>query len=139
MCRKLYMDLCGGEELKTSISHPVRHGEQLYLLFDFTHNLKNIFNNFLTRKRVHFPKIDAAEHILGNQCTARFEHIKRLYALEEHKPLKIAYTLKKASLNPSNIARTSPLHALSKFVCKVSDYLPYELVNISFALCLSLI
>ena len=55
-----------------------------------------------------------AQHMLGEQCIAQFKHVKRLYALEEHKPLKIAFTLKKASLNPSNIARTSPLHALSE-------------------------
>ena len=36
-------------------------------------------------------------------CLADFGHIKRLYALEEHKTLKIAFFLKKASLNPSNI------------------------------------
>ena len=54
------------------------------------------------------------KHILGDSCTAKFAHIAGLYALEEDKSLKIACDLKKVSLNPSSIARTSPLHALSK-------------------------
>ena len=119
MFRKLYMELCGGKELSTSIEHPLRSKERLFLLFDFTHNLKNMFNNFVTRKRYHVPEIANAnaQHILGGECLAQFEHINRLYALEEHKPLRIAFTLKKASLNPSNIARTSPQHASSNWFC----------------------
>ena len=100
------MDLCGGEKLSTSIEHPLGSKEKLFLLFDFTHNLKNIFNNFVTRKRYHVPEIANAnaQHILGGKCLAQFKHINCLYVLEEHKPLRIAFTLKKASLNPSNIA-----------------------------------
>ena len=109
------MDLCGGSKLSTSIEHPWRNKERVFLLFDFTHNMKNIFNNSVTRKRYHLPKIDNTDGqlIFGEQCIAQLEHTKRLYALEEHKPLRIAFTLKKASLNPSNIARTSPQHTLS--------------------------
>ena len=55
------------------------------------------------------------EEILGDTCTAKFSHIAHLYALEEHKNLKIVHNLKKVSLNPSSIARTSPQHALDKF------------------------
>lgn len=61
------------------------------------------------------------EQILGNRCIADFRHIKKLYALEEEKTLKVAHRLKKVCLNPSNIARTSPQHALSK----LSIYLMY--------------
>ena len=83
------MDLCGDKELPTSIEHPLRSKERLFLLFDFTHNLKNIFNNFVTRKRYHVPEIANAQLILGGKCLAQFEHINRLYALEEHKPLRM--------------------------------------------------
>ena len=38
------------------------------------------------------PKSTEAQHILG-ECMVRFEHIKRSYALEEHKSLKMAFTL----------------------------------------------
>ena len=50
------------------------------------------------------------EAILGDFCLAEFSHIKHLYAL------KIAHKLKKNSLNPSSIERTSPLHAFSKYL-----------------------
>ena len=108
----MYLDLCQGS-LCHSIPHPKRKDENLYLLFDFTHCLKNIFNNFLNKNRMHLP-CTGHESVLGDFCVAEFSHIKRLYALEEHKTLKIAHKLKKNSLNPSSIARTSPLHALSK-------------------------
>lgn len=110
--RKLFVDLCGGQ-LENSIQHPLRKEERLFLMFDFTHNMKNIYNNFVNRKIMH-PPTSGHEHVLGNSCTARFAHISRLYALEEDKSLKIACDLKKVSLNPSSIARTSPQHALSK-------------------------
>ena len=107
------MDLCEGE-LKSCIAHPTRTGENLFLLFDFTHNFKNIFNNFISKCRMTIPT-SGLEFVLGNSCRANFAHIKRLYAIEEHKSLKIAHALKKGSLNPSNVAKTSPQHALSKY------------------------
>ena len=66
----------------------------------------------MTKDRINVPT-NGYELILEEKCLASFSHIKRLYALEEGKGLKIAHSLKKASLNPSNIAPTSPLHALS--------------------------
>ena len=45
------------------------------------------------------------EGILGESCIGDFAHIKRLYAMEEQKPLKVAHKLKKVALNPSSIAR----------------------------------
>lgn len=110
--RKMFVDMCGGK-LSHSIEHPFRQEERLFFLFDFTHNFKNIFNNFVNKKVMSPPTVQH-EDVLGEVCCARFQHIAQLYAMEESKSLKIAYGLKKASLNPSNIARTSPLHAISK-------------------------
>ena len=56
------------------------------------------------------------ETILGSPCLRLFSHIKQLYHLEEHKTLKVAYTLKKVSLNPSNVAKTTLEHAICKCV-----------------------
>ena len=61
---------------------------------------------------MHIPS--GHESVLADHCVAEFFHINRLYALEEHKTLKIANKLKKNSLNPSSIAKTSPLlHSVS--------------------------
>ena len=107
------MDLCGGT-LKPSIDHPTKPNEKLFLLFDFTHNFKNIYNNFLNKHSLSIPT-SGFETTLGNSCKGHFSHIKKLYAMEEHKTLKIAHALKKVSLNPSNVARTSPQHALGTY------------------------
>lgn len=112
------MQLCGGD-IQPYISHPTRDGEKLFLLFDFTHNLKNIFNNWLKKSIMHLPS--GFPDMVSENCKACFHHIKELYAIEEAKPLKIAFALKKNSLNPNNIARTSPQHALSK-----CNYIPVQ-------------
>ena len=113
------MDFCQGN-LCHSILHPNQKNEKLYLLLDFTHCLKNIFNNFLNTNHMHLPSNH--ESVLGDHCEDEFSHIKRLYTLEEHKTLKMAHKLKKSSSNPSSIAKISPLHALSKYLehCTIS-------------------
>ncbi len=68
-------------------------------------------------KRVfHLPGSDHADLITPN-CTTNFSHIKALFFKEEHLPLKVAHALKKSSLNPNNVARTSPSHTLSTKLC----------------------
>ena len=61
------------------------------------------------------------EYIHGNKCSTQFVHLKQLYHIEEGKPLKVAHALKKVSLNPSSIAKTSPQHVLGKL--KVLQYI----------------
>ena len=104
------MNLCDGE-LKPCIPHPTKPDELLFLLFDFTHNFKNIFNNFLNRNMFYIPT-QGFEKTLGQVCSPCFNHIKKIYMIEENKTLKVAHKLKKVSLNPSSIGRTSPQHAL---------------------------
>ena len=108
----MYMDLCS-RKLTDFIKHPRLPGEKLFFLVDHIDNQKNIFNVFVNKVRMHVPT-NKYKQFIGQSCITFFSHVKRLYALEENKPLKIAHTLKKASLNPSNIDRTSPQHALSK-------------------------
>ena len=108
----MYTHLCNGH-LRPSIVHPTKPDEKLFLLFDSTHNFKNTFNNFNNKERFNIP-ITGYEDILGKSCTPCFSHIKHLYALEEHKILKVAYALKKHFLNPNGISRTSPQHAIGK-------------------------
>ena len=70
------MDLCEGKTLSTSITHATKQNEHLFLLFEVTHNMKNIFNNFLSRKIMYIPLIADDELILGGKCLAQFAHIK---------------------------------------------------------------
>ena len=88
-------------------------GERLFLILDFTHNFKNLYNNFVNNPQMHPPTL-GHQHILEDKCIAQFAHLKQLYQIEEGKTLKVAQTFRKVSLNPSSIARTSPQHALGK-------------------------
>ena len=89
--KKLFLDLRGGT-LQPSIPHSARADDQLFLTFDFTHNFKNIFNNFIGKERFHLPAVDFSE-LFGDSCIAKFGHIKHF--LEECKTLKVAFALKK--------------------------------------------
>ena len=114
LCRKLLIDLYGGE-LKSFIRHPFLPEEYLFLMFDFTHNFKTIHNGFLSRNYMRVPPRNFTHiRVLGESCNAQFDHIKQLYLIEGDKSLTVANALKKVSLNPSSVARTSPQHALLK-------------------------
>ena len=80
--------------------------------------LSCIFNMVYTCCIPHC-KTGYRSHKANKSCKPNFAHLKKLYALEKHKSLKVAHALKKASLNPSNIAKTSPQHALSKYSVKI--------------------
>ena len=78
------MNLCGAE-LKTCVPHQTKP-EELLFLFDFTHDFKNIFNNFLNKRMFKLPT-QGFEEILGEVCSPQFNHVKKVYALEESKTL----------------------------------------------------
>ena len=59
----MFIDLYG-RNLQPYIPHPTINEELLFLIFDFTHNLKNIFNNFLSKGRMHIPT-SGFETVLG--------------------------------------------------------------------------
>ena len=120
--RKLFLDLRGDEEIFPSIDHrPVRRNERLFLLFDFTHNFKNIFYHLVSKKMMLIP-CHGHKEVLESPCFSNFQHVIKLYGLDESKPLKVAHSFKKISLNPSAIARTSPSHALSEYSAVCSSF-----------------
>lgn len=107
--RAFFMTLCGNE-LKTSINHPTVPDAKLYLFFDPTHNFKNMFNNWVSKRLFQLPD----GHIGPTEITADYNHVQQLFELEESKPLKIAHRLTYASIHPSDIQKQSPRHALGK-------------------------
>lgn len=109
--REIFSDLCGGE-LRHSIEHPIRTDEELFLLFDFTHSLISIYDDFKNKEHMNPPTV-GHEHILGRSSGAEFSHIVRLYELEEDNPLKNTFQLKNESLSPTAI--TTLKHALGEF------------------------
>ena len=104
----------------TSIQHPNQPQERLFLLFDTTHNMKNIFNNWVNKRIFALP---GGFQNLVNEGVVDFQHIKDLFRIEEDCNLKIAHKLSLNSLNPNNIAHTSPVHSLGMriYMCYQSN------------------
>ena len=85
--RKFYKDfLCDGK-WRTSIEHSFTGGK-IFLIFDPTHVIKNIFNDLLTRKMFKLPDLPP---IVPKALTATFSDIAAVYDEECQKPLRIAH------------------------------------------------
>ena len=111
------------EELHAYIFNPFKSmPERLYLMFDMTHNLKNVYNNWINKGSFTFPgtcngSIDSVEldsNEVGSLMTANFHDVHIVYNQENDKNLRIAHKLNAMCLMPNSIARTSPRLALSK-------------------------
>ena len=105
--RSCYKQL-GEGEIKNPVTNPFFNDQSLSLIFDPTHNIKNIYNNFQRRGVFVFPNEDSEE-------IDRFSDVFDLHELEKDKPVKIATKLNKSTFNPKNIQRTSVKLALSVF------------------------
>lgn len=96
--------------------------QPLFLIFDPVHNLKNLYNNFQSRKSFHCP--DFAIN-LPHGCRADFNHIVQLFNYEASCALKKAHKLSPSVLNPSSIEKTSVGLATSVFCESTRDALAY--------------
>jgi hypothetical protein len=123
--RSFYVSrLCGGT-LKSYIPHPCRLESPLFLLFDMTHNIKNVFNNYESRRIFILPPPSPPlSTFLGlpndyalnpTTITANFDHIQQLYSMEADKPVKAAHKLKRSCFNPTSIEKTSVKFASAIF------------------------
>jgi hypothetical protein len=123
--RSFYIkNLCNGE-LKVSIPHPCRPSSPLFLLFDMTHNIKNVFNNHERRKIFVCPSppVSLTTSLLLpknytdtiSSFTADFNHVQQLYLLEADKPVKAAHKLNKNCFNPKSIEKTSVKFSIAWF------------------------
>ena len=100
---KFFVDfLCGGN-LQTCIAGSVT-GQPIFLIFDPVHDLKNVYNNFQSRKAFECPTMDGN---LPEGCVTLFQHIVDLYNLESTMSLKKAHRLTPAALQPKSIEKTS--------------------------------
>ena len=99
--KKFYKDfLCDGI-WKSSITNNFT-GRKIFLIFDPTHVIKNIYNNFLTRKVFKIPvMLPFVPQIL----TANFSDVQAVYNNECHKPLGIAHKLSETVLNTKTIKK----------------------------------
>jgi len=120
-----YQNLCGNN-LTQSIQHPMRENERLFLLFDTTHNMKNVYNNWVSKTTFRMPKVNAdLGDIIPSDAIVSFNHVKRLYEKEETNVIKVAHALKENALHPSNIQKISPKLALCKCLLVYTVYYEY--------------
>ena len=107
--RKFYKEfLCGGcwqSSIKNCFS-----GGRIFLLFDPTNIVKNIYNNFLTKKIFKKPMLSP---ILLQKLTAKFSDVKNVCDLESHDPLRIGHKLTETLLNPKTIEKVNVKLAMS--------------------------
>ena len=77
--RSFYVnELCNGK-LSTSIDHPHFPDTPLFLLFDSSYKIKNVYDNFLNRRRFIMPKFSDLECFFQ----ADFQHLVELFAFCE--------------------------------------------------------
>ena len=107
--RKFYKDyLCNGVWKESIINRLT--GGIVFLLFDPTHVIKNIYNNFLTRRVLELP---ALLSLAPESKKALFSDVEAVYKEECHKPLKIAHKLSETVIHPNRIEKVNVKLALS--------------------------
>lgn len=98
------------EDSESIIRHPFKSDDLLFLLFDSTPCIKNVFNNFHTRRTFTF---------IGTNDTpekAHFNDLNRICTLESGQAVRGAHKLSHSILNPTSTSKVSPKHALGKYV-----------------------
>ena len=109
--RKFFKDfLCNGA-WKASIPNKYTDGK-IFLIFDPTHIIKNIYNNLVNRRVFEMPCMTP---ILDTPLTASFADIEKVYNLECQKLLRIAHRLTETVLKPNSIEKVNVKLALAVF------------------------
>ena len=107
--RKFFKDyLCDGV-WKESI-HNQYTGGKIFLIFDPTHVVKNIYNNFLTRRVLELPDFPP---LVLEKKKALFTDVEAVCNIECSKPLKIAHELSETVLHPKSVEKVNVKLALS--------------------------
>ena len=104
--RKAFLQLFDNN-WQPSISNPFNN-EPIFVLFDSTHNLKNVYNNLVNRTFFEYQTETGSSF-------CRMERLKKLVELENDRALKLAPHLKNRHLQPSNLDRLSTKPALAVF------------------------
>ena len=107
--RKFYINLCNGTLINESITNDFGGGK-IFLIFDPTHVIKNIYDNFQSKRIFQLPRL---EPLVANNITARFSDIEEVHNNEYHKPSKIAHKLTETVMKPKTIEKVNVKLAMS--------------------------
>ena len=105
--RSFFNDLSNGN-INSPFPNPFDQDQNIFLLIDPVHTIKNLYNCFQKRNVFQFPHSSSF-------ATANFHNIKTLYHLESSMAVRMAHKLTKTVLAPTNIQRTSAKMAFSLF------------------------
>jgi hypothetical protein len=108
--RKFYTNiLCKGKKM-VSIPHPLKDdGSRIFLLYDYVHIFKCIYNNFVNKRRFLCPNWN------GEKIAPDMDHIECLRKIELGRPAKYAHKLTDKVLHPMPIQKTNVKLADSLF------------------------
>jgi hypothetical protein len=126
--RKFFCDFMCNGTLRSNVDDPVT-GKPIYLIFDPVHDIKNVYNNFQSRKRFQCPSMISSHENLPNGCIANFHHIVQLFNLEMTMPLKKAHRLSPTVIEPKSIEKTSFKLAMAVFCESTLKALQFYAVN----------
>ena len=119
--RKFLTDfLCGGSLATSFVDMETQ--QPIFLIFDPVHDLKNVYNNFQSRKLFECPEFGRN---LPSGCVADFNHVVELYNYEAVSALKKSHKLTPSVLNPRSIEKTSVKLATSLFSESTRDALRF--------------
>ena len=94
--RKFYKDFLYDRTWKEAIMNNFTGGK-IFLIFDPTRVIKNIYNNFLAKR---FFKLPTTHGLVPAHLTATFADVETVYNNECEKPLRIAHKLSETVLRP---------------------------------------
>ena len=104
-CKDFLCDCAWKEAITNNFS-----GGKIFLIFDPTHVIKNIYNNFLAKQVFKLPSMHC---FVPAPLTASFVDVETVYNNECEKPLRIAHKLSETVLRPKSIEKVNLNLALS--------------------------
>ena len=104
--RRFFAYLCHNGT-RSSVENPNFPNQPIFLTFDTTHNVKNLFNNWDKKKEFKFSQSEGPIANIG--------HLKEICTAEIGRPIKIAPQLNLNIFSPSSIQKTSTKFAAAIF------------------------
>ena len=106
---KLFKTLLCQGKWKTHIPNPYQDGKKIFLLFDSTHLLKNIYHNFRGKECFVCPPPNFSSDDASSKTNLypNFAHVRELQHVEMGKPIKIAHKLNDKVINPRALEKTN--------------------------------
>lgn len=112
--RNMFTSMSGGV-LKPSIDHPFDEGKKLFFLFDTSHLIKSIRNNWLNQLSTNQTFFYPDPNDVTKVNVASLLHLKKIYDSEKYFYVKPVPKLNRKVIFPSPTERQNVTHPLNLF------------------------